>query len=77
MGTKLCNEGGATCDEGTDLGLAFSTSSVAYAKCQLGEHTNNHMLGGFNFETMHLLCYVFQNRHVLVLRMIRQQKCGP
>ena len=44
MGTKLCNEGGATCDEGTDLRLAFSTSSVAHAKCQLGEYTNNHLL---------------------------------
>ena len=41
MDTKLCNEGGATCDEGTDLGLSFGTSSVAYAKCQLGEQTNN------------------------------------
>ena len=41
MDTKLCNEGGATCDEGTDLGLSFGTSSVAYAKCQLGEQRNN------------------------------------
>ena len=44
MDTKLCNEGGATCDEGTNLGLSFGTSSVAYAKCQLGEHKNIHRL---------------------------------
>ena len=44
MDTKLCNEGGATCDEGTNLGLSFGTSSVAYAKCQLGEHKNIYRL---------------------------------
>ena len=59
MSTKLCNKGGATCDEGTDLGLAFSTSSVAHAKCQLGEHKNNHLIQEIKYEIMHLLCYVF------------------
>ena len=59
MDTKLCNEGGASCDEGTDLGLSFGTSSVAYAKCQLGEQTNILLFQKWqfdlNFENIHLL----------------------
>ena len=36
LDTKLCNTGGSSCDEGTDLSLSFSTASVAHAKCVLG-----------------------------------------
>ena len=36
--TKLCNNGGLTRDEGTDLAYSFDSISIAYAKCTLGEN---------------------------------------
>ena len=36
MDTKLCNDNGTRCDEGTNLGLQFDKASVAHARCLTG-----------------------------------------